>query len=86
MNDIPLEIFIREWGPAGLLSLCIIAILTGVLVPVRFYREMKQQRDTWMQSANELMRQNGKLLESAHVADATFKALKDVAIKETEKS
>ena len=84
MNGLSLEIFLREWGPTGLLSLCIISILTGLLVPVRFYREMKQQRDTWMQSANELLRQNSKLLESAHVADATFKALKDVATKETE--
>lgn len=86
MEGIPLEVLAREWGPTGLLALCILGIITGVLVPVRFYREMKEQRDTWQASANELLRQNGKLLESARVADGTFKALKDVATKETEVS
>lgn len=86
MEGIPLEILAREWGPTGLLALCIIGIITGVLVPVRFYREMKDQRDTWMASAQELTKQNTKLLESSHVADATFKALKNVATKETEVS
>lgn len=86
MGSIPLEVLAREWGPTGLLALCILGIITGVLVPVRFYRELKEQRDAWMQSAKELTQQNTKLLESSHVADATFKALKDVATKETEVS
>lgn len=86
MEGIPLEIIAREWGPTGLLALFILGIFTGLLVPVRFYREMKDQRDTWMASAQELTKQNTKLLESSHVADATFKALKNVATKETEVS
>jgi len=83
MNGIPLEVFIREWGPTGLLSLCIVGIITGVLVPVRFYREMKEQRDTWQKTAAEALRQSTVLLETARTADATFKALKDVATQDT---
>lgn len=86
MDGIPLDVFAREWGPTGLLALCILGIITGVLVPVRFYREMKDQRDTWMATAQELTKQNAKLLESSRVADATFKALQTVATKETEVS
>lgn len=84
MADAPLELFIRQWGPAGLLSLVIISIMFGVLVPVRFYRDIKQQRDEWQRTATEALRQNTKLLESAHVADTTFSALKSVVENEAD--
>lgn len=84
MAGSPLELFVREWGPTGLLSLFVIGIFTGVLVPIRFYREIKSQRDEWKKTAEEALKQNTVLLETAHTANATFKALKAVATQESE--
>jgi len=81
-----LELFVRQWGPTGLLSLVVLLIIFGVLVPLRTHRDVIRQRNEWQKTAQEALRQNTKLLESAHIADTTFRALRDVAGKETESS
>lgn len=86
MDAIPLELFMQKWGPTGLLSLVIILILFGRLIPKTTHDDVRAQRDEYQKALNEALRQNTKLLESSRVADATFKALKDVAEKESEAS
>lgn len=86
MDVIPLEVFLQKWGPTGLLSLVFLLMFFGKLIPLNMYRELKEQRDEWKKAANEALRQNTVLLETARTANATFKALKDVAEKESEVS
>ena len=86
MGDIPLEVFLQKWGPTGLLSLVVLMLFFGKLIPLNMYRELKEQRDEWRNAANEAIKQNTVLLETAHTANATFKALKDVAEREPEAS
>lgn len=84
MEGLPLELFIREWGPAGLLSLFVILVMLGKLVPISIHKDVRQQRDEWKRTAEEALKQNTVLLETAHTANATFKALKAVATQEPE--
>lgn len=86
MDGVPLSVFVQQWTPTGLLSLVVLLVLFGILVPLRTHRDVIKQRDTWQRTAEEALKQNTKLLESAHIADTTFKALKNVADKETEVS
>lgn len=58
----------------------------GKLIPISIHKDIRAQRDEWKKTAQEAITQNTKLLESAHIADTTFKALKTVASKETEVS
>jgi hypothetical protein len=84
VEGIPLEVFLQRWGPTGLLSLVVLLIFFGKLVPARFYRDVTKQRDEWKKTAEEALKQNTVLLETAHTANATFKALKSVATQEPE--
>jgi hypothetical protein len=84
VDGIPLDIFFQKWGPAGLLSVVVLLIFFGRLVPLRFHRDVIKQRDEWRKTAEEALRQNTVLLETAHTANATFKALKSVATEEPE--
>lgn len=84
MEGIPLEIFVREWGPAGLLSIFILLLMLGKVVPISIHKDVREQRDEWKKTAEEALKQNTVLLETAHTANATFKALKAVATQEPE--
>jgi hypothetical protein len=81
--EFPLELILKEWGPTGLISLIILLILFGKLVPLSTHNDVRQQRDEWKKAAEEALKQNTKLLESSRVADDTFRALKQVAQKES---
>lgn len=82
MDGIPLDVFLQRWGPTGLLSLVVLLILFGRLIPLYVYRELRAERDEWKNTAKEALKQNTVLLETAHTADATFKAIKAVATQE----
>lgn len=82
--DIPLELLMAKWGPTGLTSLIVILILFGRLVPLSVHNDVRRQRDEWKKTAEEALAQNSKLLESSRVADDTFRALRQVAQRETE--
>jgi len=82
--NFPLDLLVAKWGPTGLVSLGVLLIIFGRLVPIIFYNDMRKQRDEWKKTAEEALKQNSVLLESNRVADATFKALKRVAQGETE--
>lgn len=86
MDGVPLELLLQRWGPTGLLSLVVLLIFFGKLVPQRFHNDVRAQRDEWKKTAEEALKQNTVLLETAHTANATFKALKNVAEKEHETS
>lgn len=73
-----------HWGPTGLLALCVLLIVLGRLIPKITYDDVRQQRDEWKKVAEEALAQNSKLLESSRVADDTFRALRQVAQRETE--
>jgi hypothetical protein len=82
--DIPLELLLAKWGPTGLLALCVLLIVLGRLIPKITYDDVRRQRDEWKKVAEEALAQNSKLLESSRVADDTFRALRQVAQRETE--
>ena len=82
--DLPLELLLAKWGPTGLLALCVLFILVGRLIPKPTYDDVRAQRDEWKKVAEEALAQNSKLLESSRVADDTFRALRQVAQRETE--
>lgn len=82
--DIPLELLLAKWGPTGLLALCVLFILVGRLIPKQTHDDVRQQRDEWKKVAEEALAQNSQLLESSRVADATFRALREVAQRENE--
>lgn len=82
--DIPLELLLAKWGPTGLLALVVLLILFGKLIPLSTHHDVRQQRDEWKKTAEEALAQNSKLLESSRVADATFRALREVAQRENE--
>lgn len=82
--DIPLELLLAKWGPTGLLALVVLLILFGRLIPKPTHDDVRQQRDEWKKTAEEALKQNTKLLESSRVADDTFRALREVAQRETE--
>lgn len=82
--DIPLELLLAKWGPTGLLALCVLLIVLGRLIPKITYDDVRKQRDEWKRVAEEALAQNSKLLESSRVADDTFRALRQVAQRETE--
>lgn len=79
-----MQLFVRDWGPTGLLSLVVVLIIFGILVPLRTHRDVIKQRDAWQRTAAEALKQNTALLETTRTANATFKALKHVAEKEPE--
>lgn len=82
--NIPLELFVKEWGPSGLLALFILLLMFGKIVPISVHKDVRQQRDEWKRTAEEALKQNTVLLETAHTANATFKAIKAVATQEPE--
>ena len=82
--DIPLELLLAKWGPTGLLALVVLLILFGKLIPLNIHTDVRQQRDEWKKAAEEALAQNSQLLESSRVADATFRALREVAQRENE--
>lgn len=82
--DLPVELLLGKFGPVGLLSMFIVLMFFGRIVPKSTLDDVRAQRDKWEATAGELMHQNRKLLESARAADATFKALQQVAGKEIE--
>jgi hypothetical protein len=69
-------------GPVGLLSLVVVLILTGYLVPHTILRDVKNDRDRWRDAArlSEEARHSDReqvreLLEVARVADHVLTAL-----------
>lgn len=82
--DLPLELLLAKWGPTGLLALCVLLIVLGRLIPKITYDDVRRQRDEWKKVAEEALAQNSKLLESSRVADDTFRALRQVAQRESE--
>lgn len=82
--DLPLELLLAKWGPTGLLALCVLLIIIGRLIPKPTHDDVRRQRDEWKKVAEEALAQNSKLLESSRVADDTFRALRQVAQRETE--
>ena len=73
-----------KWGPTGLLALCVLLIVLGRLIPKITYDDVRRQRDEWKKVAEEALAQNSKLLESSRVADDTFRALRQVAQRDSE--
>lgn len=82
--EIPLELFLAKWGPPGLLAIVVLLILFGKLIPLNTHNDVRQQRDEYKKALDEALSQNSKLLESSRVADDTFRALRQVAQRETE--
>jgi hypothetical protein len=82
--DLPLELLLQKWGPTGLLALCVLLIVLGRLIPKITYDDVRKQRDEWKKVAEEALAQNSKLLESSRVADDTFRALRQVAQRDSE--
>ena len=74
-EGLPLEVILAKWGPASLLALTVIMILTGRLVPRSFYREKSQEAKAWQNVATTAVETNKELLEYARTADAILKAL-----------
>jgi hypothetical protein len=83
VGGIPLEVFLGKVGPWGLVSAFFLMMFFGRVVAKWVVDDIRKQRDEWQKTAQEALRQNALLLESAKAADATFKALQHVAKEET---
>ncbi len=73
---IPAEL-IANFGVGGLLTLVVIMILTGKLIPVRTHRALESDRDLWRQVALTALGQTDALLPAARVTATITQALAD---------
>lgn len=71
-----------QGGAAGLVTLIVVLILTGRLVPRRTYEDMREERDTWRaahkvsEEARHLEQEHtGELLELSRTAIPLLRAL-----------
>ncbi|MCX5209829.1 hypothetical protein OG689_11085 [Kitasatospora sp. NBC_00240] len=71
-----------QGGAVGVVTLIVLLILTGRLVPRRTYEDMREERDTWRaahqvseEARHVAQDQNGELLEVARVAVPLLRAL-----------
>lgn len=69
-------------GPGALLTLVVILILTGRLIPRRTFQDMRDDRDHWRTAAalseetkRELASQNAELLEAVRTANAFYRSI-----------
>lgn len=62
-------------GPTGLLTLTVLAIIQGWLVPRRTYDALAADRDYWRQTATEQAKTVAELTEVSRAAVAALDAL-----------
>lgn len=62
-------------GPTGLLTLTVLAIIQGWLVPRRTYDALASDRDYWRQTATEQAKTVAELTEVSSAAVAALDAL-----------
>lgn len=67
--------WITQGGAAALLALVAYMIFTGRLVPLRFYRQMTQDRDQWREAAQKALGQTQVLLPAAKITTEVTRAL-----------
>lgn len=66
---------LKEWGAPGLVTVTVLAILTGRLVPLRFYRAVAEERDQWREAAMKASQQKEELLPAAQITSAVVRQL-----------
>lgn len=68
-----------DWAPTGgavgLLAVVVVMILTGRLVPLRFYRQLEADRDQWREVAQASTRHTDQLLPAAKITTDITQAL-----------
>lgn len=74
LSDIPSELLAKGVG-SGLVTVAVLLVLFGLLVPRRALRDVQRERDEWRRLALSAMSQNGQLIDSARVVNDVLKAL-----------
>lgn len=72
--DIPSNL-LASGGAAGLVTIAVLLVLFGFLVPRRSLRDVQKERDEWRKLALTAMGQNGQLIQSARVVEDVLQAL-----------
>lgn len=67
--------------PSVLLALVVLAIITGRLVPLRFYKNLIEERDQWRDSAQHSAQDVTRLINDADVSVRALASLKVEAAK-----
>jgi len=62
-------------GLGGLVTLCVLLILTGRLVPRSALNAAERRAEKWEQVAVEALRQNGQLVDGAQVTSDVLRAI-----------
>jgi hypothetical protein len=62
-------------GLGGLVTLCVLLILTGRLVPKSSLTAAERRAERWEAVAVEALRQNGKLVDGAEVTSDVLRAI-----------
>lgn len=80
MPPIPGE-WIATAGPVGLLSLGVLLVFLGWLVPLRTYRALERDRDYWRQAALKSMGHTEALMPAAEIATEVTRAFSEATSK-----
>lgn len=76
MTDLPIPTdLLKDVGPWTLVTLAVLMILTGRLVPRVFYRALEQERDHWRAAAERNATTAESLLPGARIASEVTRAL-----------
>ena len=85
LTGIPVD-FITSGGAVGLLGLAFVMVMTGLLVPRPFYRQVVKERDEWKQIAMRSMDHAEALMPGAEIAAEVTRSLgRNVAAAEAER-
>lgn len=73
---------VTSWGAGGLLALCVLLILTGRLVPRQQMLDLREDRDKWKATADDLLAAHHELGMSVEklltLAETTHHALTEI--------
>ncbi len=70
---------ILDFGAGALVTVFVLAILTGRLIPRRTYDDMREERDTWRASAERSAEHATKLLDNSELTVEIVKSVKRLA-------
>lgn len=81
MPPIPGE-WIAQAGPVGLLTLGVLLVFLGWLVPLRTYRALERDRDYWRTAALKAMGHTDTLLPGVEIAAEVTRAFSKATAEE----